>query len=83
MRGTDYFFWEGGFAEGPFPAWHDAFNDVIRQVGERRGVDVIDLAREIPKDRALFYDLVHYSGKGSGVVADLVFERLVPLLRSS
>ena len=79
-RFNDYFFSEGGFAEGPFPAWHDAFNDVIRQVGERRGVEVIDLAREVPKEKALFYDLVHYSGKGSAVVAGLVFERLVSLL---
>ena len=82
-RFNEYFSSEGGFAEGPFPAWHDAFNEVIRRVGERRGVEVIDLAREVPKERTLFYDLVHYSGRGSTVVAGLVFERLVPLLRSS
>ncbi len=63
-------------------AWNilEAYNDVVRDVGRRRGVLVIDLARELPKDSRLFYDFVHFNNDGSAAVAAIVAGRLCPFL---
>ena len=65
-------------------AWSllEAYNDVVRDVAGRRGVLVIDLARELPKDSRLFYDFVHFNNDGSRAVAEIVARHLCPFLAS-
>jgi len=63
-------------------AWNllEAYNDVVRDLGRRQGVLVVDLARELPKDSHLFYDFVHFNNDGSKAVAAIVSSRLCPFL---
>ncbi len=63
-------------------AWNllEAYNDVVRDIGRRRAVLVIDLARELPKDSRLFYDFVHFNNDGSTAVAAIVSAHLCPFL---
>ena len=41
---------------------------------------MIDLAREMPKDSAYYYDLMHFTNAGAARVADLIDARLTPFL---
>ena len=54
-----------GVAYQDFKAVYDLFNDTIRQVGQKNGVLVIDLAREVPPDKEHLYDMVHFNDAGS------------------
>ena len=51
-------------------------NQAIRELGARRGVQVIDAARVIGGHRAWFADLVHFNDQGAAEIADLIAERL-------
>ena len=55
-------------------AWQvlELYNDVTREVGREGGVPVIDVAREMPKDPAYFYDLMHYTNAGAARLGDIV-----------
>jgi lysophospholipase L1-like esterase len=66
-----------------FKAVYDLFNDTIRQVGQKNGVLVIDLAREVPPDQEHFYDMVHFNDTGSRLAAKIIAARLQPLIASS
>jgi lysophospholipase L1-like esterase len=63
-------------------AWEvlELYNDVTRQVGTERGVLVIDLAREMPKDSRYYYDLMHFTNAGADKVAGLIAAQLTPFL---
>ena len=63
-------------------AWQvlELYNDVTREVGRERDVLVIDLAREMPKNSAYYYDLMHYTNAGAARVADIVAAHLTPFL---
>jgi len=41
---------------------------------------VIDLAREMPKNSAYYYDLMHFTNAGAARVADLIDAQLTPFL---
>lgn len=58
----------------------ELYNDVVRQRGREAGVLVIDLAREMPKNSAYYYDLMHYTNAGAELVADIVAAQLTPFL---
>ena len=53
---------------------------MTREVGWEGGVPVIDLAREMPKDPAYFYDLMHYTNAGAARLGDIVAAQLTPVL---
>ena len=55
---------------------YDLFNDTIRQVGQKNGVLVIDLAREVPPDKEHLYDMVHFNDAGSQLAAQIIAARL-------
>jgi len=63
-------------------AWQvlDLYNGVTREVGREGGVVVIDLAREMPKNSAYYYDLMHYTNAGAARMADIVAAQLTPFL---
>jgi len=56
------------------------FNEAIREVGKASGVLVIDLAALIPQDKQYLYDVVHLNTLGSQLAAQLISERLQPLV---
>ena len=58
----------------------ELYNDVVRQQGREADVLVIDLAREMPKNSAYYYDLMHYTNGGAALVADIVAAQLTPFL---
>lgn len=57
------------------------YNQTTRDVCAETGVRVIDLARELPKDPALFYDVCHFTPVGADSVAAIVARGLIPALR--
>jgi lysophospholipase L1-like esterase len=63
-------------------AWQvlELYNGVTREVGREQGVLVIDAAREMPKNSASYYDLMHYTNAGAARMADIVAAHLEPLL---
>jgi lysophospholipase L1-like esterase len=63
-------------------AWQvlELYNDVTREVGRERGVLVIDLAREMPKNSTYYYDLMHYTNAGAARMAEIVAAQLTPFL---
>jgi hypothetical protein len=65
-----------GLSYRKFKELYDAFNDIIREVGRKNQVMVIDLAREIPPDKKYLYDLVHFNDAGSQLAAQIIAARL-------
>ncbi len=59
---------------------YDLFNDTIRQVGQKNGVAVIDLAKEVPPDKEHLYDMVHFNDDGSRLAAKIIAAQLKPLV---
>lgn len=55
-----------------------AADDSVRGLAVRRGVPLVDLARDLSGNRALFADAVHYNDAGATAVA----ARLVPVVRT-
>lgn len=64
-------------------AWKvlEAYNDVVRKLARARKVPLIDLARRLPHDSALFYDWFHFTNRGAQMVGQIVFEELLPEVR--
>ena len=58
----------------------DLYNGVTRQVAQTNGALLIDLARELPRDSAFYYDFLHYTEPGAAAVAGIVARRLEPFL---
>lgn len=56
------------------------YNDTVRQVGQKEGVLVIDLAREMPHNSAYYYDYLHYTEAGAAEVAGIVYRDLRPFI---
>jgi lysophospholipase L1-like esterase len=63
-------------------AWQvlELYNGVTREVGRERGVPVIDLAREMPKNSPYYYDLMHYTNAGAARMAEIIAAQLAPVL---
>lgn len=53
-------------------------NDVVREVAAEKEVLLIDLDAKIPRSAALMYDMVHLNGEGAKVVAEVIFDALLP-----
>jgi lysophospholipase L1-like esterase len=58
----------------------DLCNGVTRRVAGKHGVLLIDLARELPRNSAYYYDYLHYTEPGAAAVAGIVDRHLVPWL---
>ena len=48
------------------------FNDVLRDVCDKRKIFCIDLAARVPKEPRYFFDDMHYSEAGARLVSDIV-----------
>ena len=58
----------------------ELYNGTTRQVAKKHGVLLIDLARELPRDSAYYYDYLHYTEPGAAAVARIIEARLSPFL---
>jgi hypothetical protein len=58
------------------PLYH-RFNEVIREVGIKEGVVVIDLAKAIAPEPRYFYDSYHYTAQGSQLAATVIAQNLL------
>jgi lysophospholipase L1-like esterase len=56
------------------------YNDVTRQEAGKHQVLLIDLAREMPRNSAYYYDYLHYTEPGAAEVAALIDRHLAPWL---
>jgi lysophospholipase L1-like esterase len=54
----------------------DLYREVARRVAQEQGVRLVDLARTMPKDLALFTDTVHFSPAGEDLLAQQMAEAL-------
>jgi hypothetical protein len=70
-----------GISYQDFKALYDLFNDTIRQVGQKNGILVIDLAREVPPNKKYLYDMVHFNDAGSEYAARIIAAQLKPLIQ--
>jgi lysophospholipase L1-like esterase len=71
---------DSGIAVSEFLDLYARFNEAIREVGKSHNVLVIDLAGLIPQDKQYMYDVVHLNPRGSQLAAQLISERLQPLV---
>jgi hypothetical protein len=71
---------DSGIPVREFIELYAKFNQAIREVGNQNGVLVIDLAALIPQDKHYIYDVVHLNTRGSQLAAQLISERLQPLV---
>jgi lysophospholipase L1-like esterase len=58
----------------------ELYNAVTRQVAQKDGVLLIDLAREMPRNSAYYYDFLHYTEPGAAEVAAIIDRNLAPWL---
>lgn len=58
----------------------DLYNDVMRNTCRQHHVQVIDLARKMPKSTEFYYDTYHYTNAGCQQVAEIVYQDLSPFL---
>jgi hypothetical protein len=71
---------DSGIPVREFIELYARFNQAIREVGEKNHVLVIDLANLIPQDKKYIYDVVHLNPRGSKLAAQLIGDRLQPLV---
>jgi len=58
----------------------ELYNHTLRQVAEKDHVLLIDLARELPRNSAYYYDYLHYTEAGAAEVAEIIYRGLRPFL---
>lgn len=58
---------------------YDLFNEAIRETGVENNVLVIDLDKEVPKEKEYIYDVVHLNDNGSRLAAEIIKRDLKPL----
>jgi lysophospholipase L1-like esterase len=56
------------------------YNGVTRRVAQEQGVLLIDLARELPRNSAYYYDYLHYTEAGARQVAGIIDRHLSSFL---
>jgi lysophospholipase L1-like esterase len=56
------------------------YNDVTRQEAQKNRALLIDLALEMPRNSAYYYDYLHYTESGAAEVAGIVDRNLEPFL---
>ena len=59
-----------------FAELFDSVNKLVRKIAKDKGVQLIDLDLEIPKERDCIYDLVHFTDKGSRIAAEYIADAI-------
>jgi lysophospholipase L1-like esterase len=55
-------------------------NEVIRQMGEKYGVPVVDNARLVPADAKYFVDSIHFTPEGMQLIAENIGEEVAKII---
>jgi lysophospholipase L1-like esterase len=58
----------------------ELYNDTLRRVGAEEQVQVIDLARQMPRSSVYYYDFLHFTESGARKVAEIIYRDLKPFL---
>jgi lysophospholipase L1-like esterase len=69
-----------GPISNPGKAEWPIYNNIIRQVAGKHGIPVIDITTPLSQSGGYLYDGLHYSAAGAEVVAQTVFNSIVPYL---
>lgn len=66
-----------------YDAWAllELYNETTRSICREMNVYLIDLAKEMPKNSAYYYDHLHYTIEGSQKVAEIIFHHLNSYLK--
>lgn len=59
---------------------YDLFNQIIRDIGKKNNVKVIDLAVEIPQSKEYMYDIFHFNDKGSRLAAHVISREIYNII---
>lgn len=54
----------------------ESYNETTRQVAKAENILLIDLAKQMPKSSAYFYDKIHFTNAGAEMVAEIVADEL-------
>ncbi len=54
----------------------DVFNESVRKIAREQNAVLIDLDKQVPKESAYMYDIVHLNTAGSQLVANIIAEQL-------
>ncbi|MHC4568687.1 MAG: SGNH/GDSL hydrolase family protein [Planctomycetota bacterium] len=65
------------YCPGDMASLMDRYNECTRNVAERFGVPLVDLAAELPRDTGVFYDDCHFNFSGSDKVATIIAAALL------
>ncbi len=63
-----------------FKEMYALFNQEIRNVGAEYKIPVVDLAKLVPSNKEYLFDAVHLTDKGSLLAADIIYQKLKPLM---
>ncbi len=70
------------FLHGADPVHLDTeYNRIMREVGEKRDMEIIDGAKELERRRSVYYDFCHFDTTGHRMIAELLAIRIDSLLR--
>ena len=58
----------------------EEYNQVTREISEKKDVFVIDLANKMEKNTRYYYDYIHFSNEGSERVGEIIYKELCPYL---
>lgn len=72
-----------GIEYDQFREIHCDMNETIRRVALDNKVMLVDLEKEIPKEKSHIYDVAHYNNEGSKAVAEIVAGKVFTLLFDS
>jgi lysophospholipase L1-like esterase len=61
----------------------ELYREVTRKVAHEEGAPLVDLARLVPPDPALFMDTIHFSPRGERRMAEVLAAELPPFLASA
>lgn len=66
-------------------AWQvlQLYNDEVRKICAEKRVEMIDLAKLMPKNSLYFYDEAHFTNAGTEKVAEIINEALDPWLANT
>jgi lysophospholipase L1-like esterase len=54
----------------------ELYNDATRQVAKSQNIQLIDLAKKLPKNSQYFYDFTHYTNEGAAKVGEIISAEL-------
>lgn len=60
----------------------EVYNQVTRDTARKEDVLLIDLASELPKSSAYYYDWIHNNNAGASAIGGIVASQIEPLIRS-